>query len=93
MDIEINPLTVLGARRLDFLPPHIEPILLSSTSAWNFKPIADWVDNNLKGRYFMGSILRLENDSLKSQEVIGFEDPKESTLFLLACPYLAKIKV
>lgn len=87
---ELNPLDILEERKLDFLPLHMTPVpVVSSLLVYN-KQIKQWVDLNLKGRYFIGSVLRLDNNVLKSQDVIAFEDPKESTMFLLACPYLAK---
>jgi hypothetical protein len=88
-EFSINPLDVLEKRKFQFLPPHLTTIVIGSTG---LRLINEWVSNSLSGRYFIGSVLRLENNRLMSQDVIAFEDPKESTIFLLACPYLAKNK-
>jgi hypothetical protein len=89
-EFKINPLDVLEKRRFHFLPPHLSPIGLGSVG---IRTVNEWITNTLSGRYFIGPMLRLENNRLMSQDVVAFEDPKESTIFLLACPHLAKNKV
>jgi hypothetical protein len=90
--LEINALDVLEKRKLDFLPPHLTAISISAPS-YNSRQIVEWITENLKGRYYFGPTLVLDNGSLRAQEVVAFEDPKEYTMFLLACPHLAKSKV
>ena len=79
-EFQINPLNVVGGRRLDFLPPHVSPVefkLVLRTDAIN------WIEQNLKGRYFFGTLTKLENDRIVQYSAMGFEDPYELTLFLL----------
>ena len=89
-EFKIKPLDVLEKRKFQFLPPHLDTINIGSSG---MRTINEWVVNTLEGRYFIGPILKLDNNRLVSQDVIAFEDPKESTIFLLACPHLAKNKV
>ena len=89
-DITLNPLDILEKRRLNFLSPHLEPIHITGNYK---KPINDWITLKLKGRYFLGEDVQLENNRLVSKEIVAFEDPKEATIFLLSCPYTAKNKV
>lgn len=87
-EFQINPLNVLGGRRLDFLPPHITPIPnnIGARLSSSRMEIIDWIESNLKGRYFIGTQTKLENDRFVQYEAIGFEDPYEATLFLLGYP-------
>jgi hypothetical protein len=52
-----------------------------------------WIEENLKGRYWIGSLTKLNDNRIISYDSIAFEDANESTLFLLSCPHLAKNKV
>lgn len=87
---EINPLDVLEARRFDYLPPHLTPYKLGA-SIYNKQNIDQWIQENLNGRYYLGTITILENNSISIQDVVSFEDNRESTIFFLSCPYLPKV--
>lgn len=87
--IEINPLNILGKRKLKFLPKHF---VKSEIKVYeSFLEIEHWIETNLKSRY---SLLRMpcinKDGHLKSSTVVGFEDHKEITYFMLACPYLRR---
>lgn len=77
---QINPLNVLGGRRLDFLPPHVAPVAFKNMLR---NDAIEWIEQNLKGRYFFGTLTKLENDRIVQYDAIGFEEPYELTLFLL----------
>ena len=79
-----NPLNVYKIRTLLVPPPHFEYCVLPMT--YNLKDaLGTWVSSNLKGRYYIGSAL--DNDNKPSLK-IGFEEPKELSYFMLACPLL-----
>lgn len=87
-EFTVNPLDVLEKRKLNFLPPHLNAINVNHS-----RIIDEWIRGHLKGRYYLGQELKLDDSSrLVPREVVAFEDPKEATIFLLSCPYLAKIK-
>lgn len=85
---QINPLGILGMRRVDFCPPHFSTTNLPKI--YNIeKAISEWIDDNLNGRYFIGSNIVLdEKDSMKIVYTVGFEENKELSFFMLACPFL-----
>jgi hypothetical protein len=92
-EFKINPINICGGRRYEYLPPHIKTIDFDLNSSPLFSSrmkILDWVDSNLKGRYFFGSTTKLINNQIVICQSIGFEDPYETTLFLLGCPHMAK---
>ena len=91
-EFKINPLNVIGGRRLECLLPHMDPIPTNSTSLYRHDVIT-WIESNLKGRYWIGTLTKLDDNRISSYDAIAFEDPYESTLFLLSCPHLAKSKV
>jgi len=81
---EPNPLNIYGMRTLKVPPPHFEyctmPMTYNMTDA-----LSNWIDKNLKGRYYLGQSL---DSNYKSTVKIGFEEPKELSYFMLACPLL-----
>mgnify|MGYP000008666977 CR=1 FL=1 len=82
---EPNPLNVYNLRTLKVPPPHFEYCLVPMT--YNLADaMTNWVKENLKGRYYIGSSIDKEN--LSSVLKIGFEEPKELSYFMLACPLL-----
>lgn len=88
--IEVNAYSVLGCRKLDFMPAHFTRKKLATESlVFNEKKIAEWVEYKLSGRFSLCSIPHIDTDNrTKTSFFIGFEDEKELTYFLLACPYL-----
>lgn len=50
----------------------------------------DWIEKNLKGRYWVGSIIKINDNKLTVEDGIAFDDPHELTMFILGCPFLTK---
>ena len=86
--LEINPYNVFQVRKVSFPPEHFE----YSNILYNYnikEAIEKWIENNLKSRYYIGPTVDLDNNNSISRSVrIGFEDSKELSYFLLACPHL-----
>lgn len=91
-EFKVNPLNVIGGRHMECLLPHMSPIASSSIAGLYRHEIVSWIEDNLKGRYWLGSLTKLEDNRIAAYDAIAFEDPYESTIFLLSCPHLAKIK-
>lgn len=85
---EPNPLDVLDLRRTYFCPPHFSTTDIPKR--YNMEQvISEWIDYNLTGRYFLGSNVTLDADNKITQVyTVGFENPKEMSFFMLACPHL-----
>lgn len=86
----LNPLTVLGARTLSWIPPHFAKIPITMT-AWDASEnIKNWIEQKLVGRFSIVSSPQIENTTgkLKISTFVGFEDEKELTYFMLACPHI-----
>ena len=83
----VNPLNVLGLRRLNFIPPHFAK--MSSRSISEFDKIDRWIYSKLDSRFCVKKSYILD-DSNKLVEVleIGVEDPKELSMLTLGCPYI-----
>lgn len=84
-NIDLNALDVLNKREIKFLPVHFR-----STTVNDFyqDKVRQWVKTKLRGRFCIAKIPRVnDNDKLGAQTVIAFEDEKELTYFMLACPY------
>ena len=87
---DLNPLEVLRERKLTTVAPHFAQLSLSDSEI--FTGIEDWVKFKLKGRYYICRVPSVDSDgNLKSSYVIGFEDQKELTYFMLACPQLRRL--
>jgi hypothetical protein len=88
--IDLNPLDVLKKRKLDFLPVHFSKTKISERAIWD-NSLEAWVKTKLKGRYcILKSPSVDETGKLKSNFVLGLEDHKEMTYFMLACPHIRR---
>lgn len=87
--LNINPLDVLDKRKLSFLPPHFTKVKLQLNE--RTEDIENWILKKLKGRYSFVKLPSIDKDGhLKSATFVAFEDQKEITYFMLACPYLRR---
>jgi hypothetical protein len=83
---EINPLGVLGIRKLSFVPNHFTKVYVDSRV--NIKIIDEWINYHLNSRYAIRFYAGSASDSQSKIIEIGIEDPREVTMLSLACPYL-----
>lgn len=87
---DLNPLDVLGKRSLNFIPPHFAKLKINEMEKSN-GDLERWIKSKLKGRYALAQVPALDTDQhLKKATFIAFEDQKELTYFMLACPYLRR---
>ncbi len=87
---DLNPIDVLKQRKINTLPPHFSKIKILDTEFFDGK-IDQWIKTKLKGRYCIVKSPSIDqNGVLKSSTFAGFEDQKELTFFMLACPYLRR---
>lgn len=88
--LEINELDIVGGRYLDYIPKHFAKIKISDKDYFD-SSIPEWISNRLKGRYAVGTIPSIDNQGrLKLTAYAAFEDQKELTYFMLACPHLRR---
>lgn len=89
---DLNPLDVLDKREMKYLPVHFSKVVVADSDLYDTK-LSSWIRNKLKGRYFIGRCPSIDSDDkLKTVNVVAFEQEKELTYFMLACPYLRRIK-
>ena len=87
----INPYEILQARRVVSAPPHFEYIDIPLR--YNLQESLDkWIQKACKKRYYIGMKLNINSKTVartKTTDItIGFEDSKELSYFMLACPHL-----
>jgi hypothetical protein len=88
--IELNPLDVLDLRKLSRIPPHFFKTELKEGEIFNHD-LEDWIKLKLRGRYSLRQIPTVDRDGkLKNSTYVGFEEEKELTYFMLACPNLRR---
>jgi hypothetical protein len=86
---DLNPIDVLKQRKLKTLPPHFSKIKITESEL--FEGIEEWVQTKLKGRYCLVRYPAIDQDgNLKSSTLLGLEDQKELTYFMLACTNLRR---
>ena len=86
---EINPLGVLGLRKLSFIPEHFSK--LSVDRSIDAKLLEHWISYNLNSRYAIKKRLTIDQNKKMIEVIeIGIEDPRELTMLSLGCPYLHK---
>ncbi len=81
--LDISPLSILKRRKLNWAPESFHLFDLGSKEFLWDNLISDWIEYKLKGRY---CLVHLEG-STGTNAFVGFEDQKELTYFMLACPY------
>lgn len=83
----VNPLNVVGQRKLSHIPPHFNVMTVNNVSQQ--ENIDRWIYNNLNSRYCV-KLTQCLDDKRKIIDVceIGIEDPREITMLGLACPFL-----
>lgn len=84
---EVNPLNVLGLRKLTFIPQHFGKIAISVERSI---PLLDnWISYYLNSRYAIKKSYTLDHNNRMIEVLeIGIEDPRELTMLTLGCPYL-----
>jgi hypothetical protein len=84
---EVNPLNVLGLRKVPFIPEHFSRLTVNKTV--DFKLLEHWINYNLNSRYALKKSLSLDQNRKMSEVIeIGIEDPKEVLMLTLGCPLL-----
>jgi len=84
---ELNPLDVLGMRKLHFIPEHFSCIKISNIV--DIRNVEQWIVYNLNSRYAIQKKLDLDSSNkITTIYEIGLEDPKELILLNLGCTTL-----
>jgi|TARA_B110000495_G_C22544641_1_gene330009 hypothetical protein len=83
-----NPLSVFKIRKVKTVIPYFEYVNLPVK--YNLEDsLAKWIDEHLRKRYYVGKAITLDSDNKLSQVItVGFEETKEMSYFMLACPHL-----
>ena len=90
MIFDLNPLDILGKRKVEFMPIHFVKTKLNLAELIS-DTIIDWIETKLNGRFAVSHEPTVDSDGkLVTATFIGFENQKELTYFLLACPYLRR---
>jgi hypothetical protein len=88
--LELNPTDVLKTRKVDIVPPHFSKIKIADSDRFDTN-ISNWIKTKLKGRYYIADFPSIDGSGkLKVSTFAGFEEKKELTYFMLACPYLRR---
>ena len=85
---KINPLNVFEVRQVKSAPPHFEYVNLPMK--YNLEDsLIKWIKQNLKNRFYTGKNVSLDSDNKLIQVLtVGFEETKDMSYFMLACPHL-----
>lgn len=84
--LDTSELSIINRRVLKWVPPHFHTFDLKEGERvlWTHgEDIKRWIDYKLTGRYCI--VNKPNRQGLNV--TIGFEDPKELTYFMLACPF------
>jgi hypothetical protein len=83
----VNPLNVLGVRRLNRMPPNFTKIHLKNF--FDTKSLENWIYLNLNSRFCIKKSTAIDNNKLITVIEVGIEDAKELSMLTLACPILS----
>ena len=83
-----NPLNVFEVRQVKSAPPHFEYVNLPMK--YNLEEsLVKWIKQHLKHRFYAGKNVTLNSDNKLTQVLtVGFEETKDMSYFMLACPHL-----
>tara|TARA_E500000081_G_C6037734_1_gene307757 strand:+ start:630 stop:911 length:282 start_codon:yes stop_codon:yes gene_type:complete len=83
-----NPLEVFKARQVPTAVPYFEYVNIPTR--YNLEgSLSKWIQANLRNRYYIGKGVTLDPENKLNQVItIGFEETKEMSYFMLACPHL-----
>ena len=83
-----NPLNVFEVRQVKSAPPHFEYVNLPMK--YNLEDsLVKWIKQNLKNRFYIGKNVALDDEKkLTHVLTVGFEETKDMSFFMLACPHL-----
>jgi len=88
--IDLNPLNVLNQRQVNFLPVHFGKVKISDHALFD-ENLVSWVNHKLKGRFCISKVPSVnESGRLNLATFVAFEDQKELTYFMLACPHFRR---
>lgn len=89
--LELNALDVIVKRRLDFIAPHFAKIKIGDKDYFD-SDVESWIKVTLRGRYSVALLPATNHEGhLKLALFAAFEDQKELTYFMLACPHLRRL--
>ncbi len=72
------------------MPPHFCKTKIASVDR-NYRDVTNWIRSKLAGRYCVLTYPTVtSNDKFQTATFVGFEEQKELTFFMLACPYLRR---
>jgi hypothetical protein len=86
---KINPYNIFEIRRCSFPPDHFDYTTINVS--YNLKDaIEKWIEKNCKSRYYIGKSVACsgQDNKIVNTFKVGFEESKELSYFMLACPYL-----
>ena len=88
---KINELDVIGTRKLNYIPNHFVKIKINNFDNFDDN-IESWISNRLSHRYSICIIPSIDSKGkLKNATYAAFENQKELTYFMLACPHFRRL--
>lgn len=88
--LKINALDILNLRQIDSVAPHFAKIKLADMDLFG-ADVETWIRSKLIGRFYIKRQPGISQDGkLKTATYVGFEDHKELTYFMLACPHIRR---
>lgn len=87
LDNKVDPVAAAGGRELNFMPKHFTQINLGQTY-YDTRTIRSWIWKNQSGRFCIGQRIKVTDNHMNSESVVGFEDPSEAVMFTFILPTL-----
>jgi len=88
---QVNPLNYFNCRQFTKKPHGLEFLKLNYDWNDNEELLEKWILENLKGRFYIGKHLDVDvNGKIQSMILVGFENPKELSIFNLSCPFIKR---
>lgn len=88
----LNPLSIFDVRQSNTAQPHF--VYMNIPVRYNVEQsLIRWISSNMKNKFYIGRNLILDTDNTITAVItIGFEEHKDLSYFVLACPLLKYTK-
>lgn len=88
---EPNPLNFFECRKITKKPDGLQMLKINFDHTETSEHMEKWILENLKGRFYIGKHLDVDvNGKIQNMILVGFENPKELSLFNLSCPFIKR---
>ncbi len=87
LDNKVDLIAAAGGRELNFIPKHFTVINLGQVYC-DSRSVRSWIWKNQSGRFCLSQRIKVTDNHMNTESVVGFEDSSEAVMFTFILPTL-----